>query len=157
MQTMVDEKPKLKKGADYTGVATVFACHDGNGKFLFARRGDNVRDGHGMWEIPAGGVKFGEKVRDGLIRELREELCTEPVAIEEIGYKDVIERDGDFIKKHWVTFEFLIKVDPSTVQIGEPESCAAIEWRGLDDAPAPLHFGVAETIANIKAFLATKT
>ncbi len=146
----------MKKGFDYTGVAVVFACHDGKGNFLFAKRGEKVRDGQGMWEIPAGGVKFGETVQDALFRELKEELCTEPLSIVEMGHKDVIERDGDLIKKHWVVFEFLIQVDPTSVVIGEPESCTAIEWHSLDDAPKPLHSGVRETIDNIKKYLETR-
>jgi ADP-ribose pyrophosphatase YjhB (NUDIX family) len=151
---MQDNKPK--KGKDYTGVAVVFACHDGNGKFLFAKRGEKVRDGQGAWEMPAGGVKFGEKIKDALVRELSEELCTVPLNIEELGYKDVIERNGDTIIKHWVTFEFLVQVDPNTVTIGEPESCTDIEWRALNNPPSPLHFGTDSTIENVKKHLRSK-
>ncbi len=143
----------MKKGVDFTGVAIVFACHDGKGNFLFAKRGVGSRDGHGAWEMPAGGLKFGERIEDGLLRELKEELCVSPVKVLYIGHKEVIDRDGDFVKKHWVNFEYLVEVDPSAVQIGEPDKCEEIIWRTLDNIPSPLHFGVAETIAQVKAYL----
>jgi hypothetical protein len=31
----------MKKGVDYIGVTVVFACHDGEGNYLFAKRGKN--------------------------------------------------------------------------------------------------------------------
>lgn len=150
------EERKLRTGIDCIGAAVVFACHDGNGKFLFAKRGEGARDGHGTWEIPAGGIEYGESVRDALHRELKEELCCEPIAVEDMGYKDVILRDDEGILKHWITFEFLVHVDPQTVRIGEPDSCAEIVWRTIDDAPLPLHYGVSETIGAIKHHLRTE-
>lgn len=146
----------VKKGIDYIGVAVVFACHDGKGNFLFAKRGEKVRDGQGLWEMPAGGVKFGETVYEGLLRELKEELCVEPIMVESMGYKNVIEKDGTHVKKHWVTFEFLVQVNPDLVQIGEPESCSEIQWRTLDNPPSPLHFGTDTTIENVSEFLKLK-
>ena len=146
----------MKKGFDYTGVAVVFACHDGKGNFLFAKRGQHVRDGQGMWEMPAGGVKFGETVYESLLREIREELCIEPIETTFMNFKEVIQRNGEQIIKHWVNFEYLVLVNPENVKIGEPNKCDAIEWRKLDNVPEPLHFGVKETIASIIAYK-TKT
>lgn len=136
----------MKKGVDFTGVAVVFACHDGKGKLLFAKRGGAVRDGEGTWELPAGGVKFGEPVEDALLRELKEELCVTPVEYKNLGFKDVIQKDGEHIKKHWVTFEYLVLVNPDEVAIGEPEACSEIGWFTPDTPPQPLHFGVKETL-----------
>lgn len=146
----------MKKGYDFTGVAIVFACHDGNGNYLFAKRSPGARDGHGCWEIPAGGLKFGERVVDGLQRELKEELCVEPISVEYIGYKEVIQKEGDTIIKHWVNFQFHVLVNRDEVAIGEPDKCDAIDWRRLEDVPSPLHYGVPETITDISNFLNTK-
>ncbi len=146
----------MKKGFEYTGVAIVFACHDGNGNYLFAKRSTGARDGHGCWEIPAGGLKFGERIIDGLHRELKEELCVEPISVEYIGYKEVIQKDGDAIVKHWVNFQFHVLVDSDDVAIGEPDKCDAIEWRKLNSQPQPLHFGVKETMDDIHDFLESK-
>lgn len=45
---------RMTKGADYTGVAVVYYCHDGAGKFVMAKRSGNCRDEQGRWDI--GGV-----------------------------------------------------------------------------------------------------
>ncbi len=142
----------MKKGVDYTGIGVVFACHDGNGKFLFAKRSANCRDGQGAWEIPAGGVEYGERILDALARELKEELNVVARKTEFIGYKDVVQREKDRVLKHWVVLQFLVEVDPIEVSIGEPDMCDGIEWRTLDNAPEPLHFGVRETIEDIIAY-----
>jgi len=42
-----------------------------NGKYLAIKRVKNVEVG--TWEVPGGRVKFGEKVEDALIREIKEE------------------------------------------------------------------------------------
>lgn len=143
----------MKKGIDFTGISIAFACHDGNGKYLFAKRGLGARDGHGCWEIPAGGLKFGERIIDGLHRELKEELCAEPVSVEYIGHKEIIQKEGDLILKHWVNFQFHVEVRSEDVSIGELDKCDAIEWRSLEDLPEPLHQGTNETVIDIKNFI----
>ena len=143
----------MKKGIDYIGVGIIFACHDGNGKFLFAKRGKNARDGQGSWEIPAGGLEVGETMEEALYREIKEELCAVPKKVEFIDCKDIIGKENGQIVKHWIGIEYLVELDPREVRIGEPDACDAIEWRTLDDIPSPLHFGVAETIENVRAYL----
>jgi 8-oxo-dGTP diphosphatase len=144
----------MQAGIDYVGVGMVFACHDGNGKFLFARRAQGARDGHGLWEIPGGGLDRGETLEEGLVREIREEFGARPRKIEFMNHKEVLVRDGDVLLRHWIAFEFLVELDPSEVIIGEPDKCDAIEWRTLDDVPGTLHHGSAETIANVIAYQA---
>ena len=145
-----------RKGIDYVGVGVVFACHDGNGNFLFAKRGLAARDGHGLWEIPAGALEMGETVEEAVVRELSEELCVEPIAMEYMGYKDVMQFAHETVQKHWIAFEFLVLVDPAKVVIGEPDRCDGIEWRTLDNIPEALHYGTKETIERIRTFLASK-
>jgi 8-oxo-dGTP diphosphatase len=147
----------MEFGKDYVGISVVFACHDGNGKFLFAKRGKGARDGHGLWEISAGGLECGETITEGLHRELLEEFCVRPKKVEFIGYKETIlrENDGTFIK-HWISFEHLVEVDSNEVRIGEPDKCEAIEWRSIDDMPGKLSHGSESTIDNVIAYLAKK-
>ena len=142
----------FKKGVDYTGIGVVFACHDGKGNFLFAKRGKGARDGHGLWELPAGGLDYGETVEEGMKRELKEELGIASLHVAYIGYRDLIAKEGVQVVKHWIAFDFLVEVDPAKVQIAEPESCETIEWHTIDDVPGALHHGVDGTIANIAAW-----
>lgn len=139
-------------GTDYIGIGVVFACHDGNGKFLFAKRGKGARNGHGLWEIPAGELEYGETIREGLFREVKEEFCAEPLDIEFMGHKEIITKDGSDTVMHWIAFEFLVQIDPKDARIGEPEKCDAIEWRAIEDVPGELHHGTPETIQNIIAY-----
>jgi len=72
-------------GKDFTGVVVVFICHDGKGNLLMAKRSKNARDEQGTWEVAGGGLKFGEKVEDALIREVREEFCAKIINQEFLG------------------------------------------------------------------------
>ncbi len=61
----------------------------------------------GEWSIPGGGLKFGERVRDAVIREVREETSVE---IELIGLLDVFDAitpaDGQFTS-HMVLIDYV--------------------------------------------------
>ena len=147
----------MVKGVDYIGAGVVFACHDGAGNFLFAKRGTGARDEHGMWEIPGGGIHYGETVVSALSREVKEELCTDPIKIDFMGYKDFIKKEGDTIQRHWIAFEFLVQIDPLKVKIGEPDKCDEIIWRSLDNPPTPITFGTQGTIKNILSYKSQDT
>jgi 8-oxo-dGTP diphosphatase len=146
----------MKKGQDYIGVGVCFMCHDGNGNFLFAKRGAKARDEQGKWEVPAGGIEIGETIMDALKRELREELCVvEPKKVEYIGHEEFI-RTIDDVRRHWITFSYLIEVDPSAVAIGEPEMCDALTWAPLNAPPTPAHPATPDSIALAEKYLKDK-
>jgi len=42
-------------------------------KILLIKRSAYAGGGEGLWEIPGGGMKFGETLHEGLAREIREE------------------------------------------------------------------------------------
>ncbi len=144
----------MKKGVDYIGVAVCFVCHDGAGQFLFAKRGLGARDEQGKWEVAAGGVEVGETIEQALRRELKEELCVdEPKRIEYLGYEEFI-RTAEGAQKHWISFTFLVDVDPNMVAIGEPGVCDELKWCPIDEPPQPQHPATVDTIRLVRKYLA---
>lgn len=128
----------MRKGLDFTGIALVFTCHDGNNGYLLSKRTDQCRDEHGCWDPGGGGLKFGEQVEDALRREIKEEYCAEIEEYIFLGYRDV-HREHEGEKTHWVTLDYKVKINPTQAAIGEPHKCAELGWFTLDNLPAPLH------------------
>ncbi len=143
----------MQKGIDYIGVGVTFTCHDGKGKVLFARRGAGARDEYGVWEIPGGGLKHAESAEEGMLRELKEEFCVAPLEYFCAGYHDLF-RTIDGKTSHWVLVDFICRVNPEEVCIGEPLKCDAIAWHTLNDLPEPTHPGVLRMLPHIKEKLA---
>lgn len=128
----------MKKGEDYTGVAIVFACHDGNGRFIFSKRGSACRDEQGTWDPGGGGLEFGYTVENTLRKEIDEEYCTDVLSYEFLGFRDV-HREHEGKKTHWIALDFKVLVDPSKVKNGEPHKLDDVKWFTLDALPTPLH------------------
>lgn len=128
----------MQKGEDYTGIAVVYAVHDGKGNYLLNKRSANCRDEHGTWDPGGGGVDFGDTVDDTLRKELKEEYLAEPLEIEFLGFRDV-HRTHDGRPTHWVALDFKVLVDPAGVGNGEPHKFDEIGWFRLDALPSPLH------------------
>ncbi|MFA6338751.1 MAG: NUDIX domain-containing protein [Candidatus Paceibacterota bacterium] len=128
----------MKKGEDYTGVAIVYLCHDGEGNILLNKRSKNCRDEHGRWDCGGGGLDFGDTVENTLRKEIREEFCTDVLNYEFLGYRDV-HREHEGKKTHWVSLDFKVLIDRSKVKNGEPHKFDEVEWFTLDNMPEPLH------------------
>ena len=60
------------KGEDFTGVSIIYYCHDGDGNFLFNKRGKNCRDENGNWDCGGGGLEFSDTVEDTHARRLQD-------------------------------------------------------------------------------------
>lgn len=128
----------MRKGIDYPGVTLVFFCHDGHGNYVLNKRSVNCRDEHGRWDPGAGSLDLGETVADALQREIAEEYCTDVIAHEFLGYRD-IHREHDGQATHWVGLIFRVQVDRSKVKIGEPHKHDDLQWYRMDALPTPLH------------------
>ena len=128
-----------RKGLDYTGIAVVFFCHDGQGNFLFHKRTDKCRDEHGRWDPGGGAVEFGESLADALARELEEEYGVAAEESEYLGFREV--RNEQMGRPAlWITFDFKVRVPRDKVIIGNPEKMELLEWFGnVNDVPQPLH------------------
>lgn len=125
---------EFKKGIDYTGVSVTFLCHDGNGKFVLAKRSNNARDEHNKWENGGGGLEFGHTVEETLRKEIKKEYCADVLDYEFLGYMDAL-REYEEKQTHWITLNFKVRVDPREVGIGEPDMIDEIGWFTLDTVP----------------------
>lgn len=132
------DKYGLRRGMDYIGVSVCAIVHDGQGHILMMKRGAKARDEHGRWDITGGSIDFGESIEVSLRRELKEELRTTPLDILFLtAYEAHREYKGN--KTHWIALLHAVKVDPKTVQLGEPEKFDEIGWFTSQNLPEPLH------------------
>lgn len=130
----------IKAGVDYPGVCVVFYCHDGKGNWLFHKRSATTRDEQGAWDNGGGKLEFGETIRDGLFRELKEEYGCEGVVEVELPAITIL-REHEGRKTHWVAHGAIIRVNPAEVILGDPESMVELGWFPLSALPEPLHQG----------------
>lgn len=139
----------MKKGVDFTGVAVVFFCHDGQGNFVMQKRGQGCRDERGVWDIGGGGLKFNEQVEEGIRREVREEYGAEVKACEFLGYRDV-HREQEGVSTHWIALDFKVLVDREQVKANEPEKFDGLEWFTLETMPTEVHSEIPRVFASYR-------
>lgn len=133
------EDIRKHKGVSFPGIATIFFCYDGNMRLFLAKRSKLARDEHGRWEPGAGGLKHGQTLIQNVRRELKEEYGADPLRIDFIGYWDSFRALKDGTPTHWLLMSFAVKVDPTQLQINEPDMVDDSGWFSLDALPSPLH------------------
>ena len=138
-QKLTPDELRLHKGVSFTGITTVFFCHDGQGKVFLTKRSRNTRDEHGRWDPGGGGLKHGQSVEENLLREVKEEYGVTPKSFEFIGYFDAFRQTSERLPTHWLAMIFAVHVDPEQVKIMEPEMVDDSGWFTLDNLPTPLH------------------
>jgi ADP-ribose pyrophosphatase YjhB (NUDIX family) len=139
----------MKKGEDYIGVCVTYFCHDGNGNFLFNKRGENCRDEKGVWDCGGGGLEFKDTVEETLKKEIKEEYCTDVLEYEFLGFMDV-HREDSGVRTHWIALDHKVLVDKDKVKNGEPHKFDEIGWFKLDKLPSPLHSQIPNCIKKYK-------
>ena len=128
----------MKKVIDFTGITVVFACHDGAGNFLMAKRSNQARDEQGTWDQGGGSLEYGDLIEETLRKEIMEEYCAEVLDFELMGFREV-RREQDGVKSHWLAFDYKVLIDPAQVQNGEPHKADEIAWYKLENLPFPMH------------------
>ncbi len=121
----------MKKGIDYIGVGVGAAILDKDGKVFIAKRGKKARNEQGKWEIPGGGVEFGETFEKALKREIKEEHDIEIEVLELLGVCDHIIPEEH---QHWVAPTYICKLVKGEPKILEPDKCEELGWFTLAEA-----------------------
>ncbi len=130
----------MKPGIDCVGITVVSICHDGKGNFLYVRGTSQTRSDPSRWEYGGGKFEFGETPREGVLRELREEVGCEGVINECLEpYSFIHNNDGE--KSHWLIIPYIIQVDATKVYNNEPKSLSQIGWFPFSQPPEPFFKG----------------
>lgn len=126
----------MKKGIDFIGVSVGAMIFNEKNELFLSKRSLNCKNEKGCWEIPGGGVDFGEKLSDAIKREMIEEYGVEIEIIEQFSAADHIIPNEN---QHWVATTFLAKLKAGNKpKIMEPEKCDEIGWFSLNKLPSPL-------------------
>jgi len=101
-------------------------------RILMARRGKEPLKG--WWSLPGGALEIGERLADGIRREVREETGLEvrPLGVLEIFER--IMRDGNGAPEyHYVLIDYVCRITGGELQAGD--DVAAVEWVRRRDLP----------------------
>jgi ADP-ribose pyrophosphatase YjhB (NUDIX family) len=105
---------------------------------LLVQRGKEP--GRGRWSIPGGGVRVGEALADGLIREMAEETGLDVSAgpLVEVVERIFYDESGRVIW-HYVIMDYLCRIEGGTLRAGSDAMDAAFvppeQWPDYDLAP----------------------
>ena len=126
----------MKPGKDYVGVGVGAMIFDDEGRLLMLKRGAAAKNERGCWEIPGGGVDFGETLAQAIVREIKEEIGVD-IAVEHqlLAIDHLIPEEG----QHWVAVPFVARIKKGqTPKIIEPHKHTEMGWFDLDKLPEPL-------------------
>ena len=126
----------MKNGVDYIGVSVGSMMFNDKNELFLAKRSQNCKNEKGCWEIPGGGVEFGEKLSDAVKREMKEEYGIDIEILEQFPAADhIIPKEN----QHWLPTTFLTKIkNNQKPKIMEPNKCDAIGFFSLHSLPSPL-------------------
>ncbi len=107
-------------------------------RFLFHLRGPQrtattpgVRNDPHKWDMPGGGVEFGQRLADACIREVFEEhdITIPPSALTPLWViEDLQYAPNGQLLQHWVSQTFLVTSFTGTPKVMEREKCASMAW-----------------------------
>lgn len=102
--------------------------------FLAVKRNENDDLFPGVWEFPGGHLETGETLKEGLKRELKEEIDFtddfEPIITH--YYDEVKEKNGKLI--HELEIDFLINVDSTKINVKLSNEHCDYKWLTKDSS-----------------------
>lgn len=110
--------------------AAVYALFTREDEILLGRR-QNTGRWDGYFSPPCGKVEPGESVRDGMIREIKEETGVH-VEPEDLVLTHVRHRNGGQAR---LQFYFRVTSWDGEITNTEPDLCAGWDWYPMDDLP----------------------
>lgn len=121
----------MKQGIDYVGVGVGAIIINEQGQLLLLKRGPLAKNERGKWEIPGGGVEFGETLQSALEREMREEIGVE-ITVHRLFhiYDHILPEEN----QHWVSPTYLCTIKSGIPQIKEPGKTDDLGWYSFIDA-----------------------
>jgi len=142
----------MKKGIDYIGVSVGALILNDKDEIFLSKRSKNCRNEKGCWEIPGGGVRFGERLKDAIRREMKEEYGIEIKILHQFPAADHLIPNE---KQHWVPSVFLSRLKRGNKpKIMEPDKCDGIGWFKLNNLPSPLSIITKIDLRNYRELLA---
>ena len=120
----------MKQGVDFIGVGVGAFILNEKDELLLTLRSKSSRNEACMWELPGGGVEFGEKIEDAVKREVLEEVGVKVDIIRLIKLRNHF-TDG----QHWVTPAYLCKITRGVPRIMEKDKFDDLRWFSMDNLP----------------------
>lgn len=103
-----------------------------NEEVVLVKRGKEP--GYGKWSIPGGAVELGETLKEGLLREIREETGLEVEIGGIVDVLDWVSRDAyDRIKYHFVLVDFWCECP--TLELNPSSDVIDARWVQVSDVP----------------------
>ncbi len=123
---------------DWIGLGVAAVIMDEKNRVLLQKRGAKASNEIGKWKFPGGRVEYGEKVKDALVREIKEELG---VQIEIVRFIDNLEQFLPQEQEHWFVPFFLCRIKSGTPKNLEPKKHEQIKWFSLKNLPENMAVG----------------
>ncbi len=128
----MEEKPLNLRSGYYRVSVKALIFDESRTRFLL------VQEDNGKWELPGGGLEWGETSRDGLIREIKEEMGLTVLSVADTpSYLTTMQRDSDGL---WVA-NIMFETTVENLDFVPSDVCVAVRFVNCAEARALPLFG----------------